>query len=157
KEKKTRKNALFSFQRLGVPVEGKVRVQLNLKVERQPYIGAVANFPDITFPVMWLEEGIDELTPAMRRWIYMATTFADAAVPCIAYGLILVGLITVIAVLIKAYQKVTFAHEAIELGKRTIRRGSSFIANGPHRLLVVRESYVLLNNNVSDEKGMEEL
>ncbi|XP_066584790.1 scavenger receptor class B member 1 [Prorops nasuta] len=140
--------------KLGVPVEGKVRVQLNLKVERQPDLAVVSNFPDIIFPIMWIEEGIDELTPPIRRWIYLSTTFADVAVPCITYGMILVGLITIFTILVKTYNSVVFRHEAIELGKRTIRRGSSFLVNGQHRLLVVRESYSLLNNDIEERQEM---
>ncbi|XP_035719198.1 scavenger receptor class B member 1-like [Vespa mandarinia] len=142
----------FKIQpKLGVPIEGKVRVQINLKVERQPNIGVVANFPDIVFPIMWLEEGIEELTPSIRRWVYLATTFADIAVPCVSYGLILVGLITIIVVFVKAYNNVVFTHEAIELGKRTIRRGSSFLVNQQHRLLVNKDSnYVLLSNDIEE-------
>ena len=80
----------FKIQsKLGVPLEGRVRLQLNLKVERQPHIGVVSHFPDIVFPVMWLEEGIEELTPSIRRWVYLATTFSDIAVPCASYGMTL--------------------------------------------------------------------
>ncbi|XP_014231233.1 scavenger receptor class B member 1 isoform X1 [Trichogramma pretiosum] len=143
----------FKIQpKLGVPVEGKVRVQLNLKVEHQPDISAVANFSDIVFPIMWLEEGIDELTPPIRRWVYLATTFADIAVPCITYGLILVGLASIVFVVYKAYSNVVLAHEAIELGKRTIRRGSSFIVNGQHRLMMTRDSYVLLQTEDPEDE-----
>ncbi|KAL6266243.1 hypothetical protein P5V15_003102 [Pogonomyrmex californicus] len=143
----------FKIQpKLGVPIEAKVRAQLNLKVERQPKIAVVSNFPDIVFPIMWLEEGIEELTPSIRRLIYLATTFADIAVPCITYGMILVGLTIIVTVFVKAYNSPVLAHEAIELGKRTIRRGSSFLINGQHRLLSGRDSYILLSNNDIDEK-----
>jgi len=128
-----------------------VRVQLNLMVERQPNIAVVSNFPDMMFPIMWIEEGIEELSPPIRRWIYLATTFSDIAVPCITYGLILVGLTIIVIVLVKVYNSPILAHEAIELGKRTIRRGSSILINGQHRLMVSRDSYVLLNND-ADEK-----
>ncbi|KZC11535.1 PREDICTED: scavenger receptor class B member 1 [Dufourea novaeangliae] len=137
--------------KLGVPLEGKVRLQLNLKIEHQPHIGVVSNFPDIVFPIMWLEEGIEELTPPIRRWIYLATTFCDIAVPCTSYGLILVGIIIIITVSAKAYNNAVFTHEAIELGKRTIRRGSMLLVNGQHRLLVTRDSYVLLNNSTNEK------
>ena len=128
-------------------MEGKVRVQLNLKVDHQPDISAVANFTDIIFPIMWLEEGIDELTPSIHRWVYLATTFADIAVPLLCYSLILVGLASIGAVTYSAYSNVVFSHEAIELGKRTIRRGSSFIITGQHRLLVAKDSYILLQTD----------
>lgn len=135
-----------------MPLEAKVRVQLNLKVEQQRIIATVANFSDIVFPIMWLEEGIEELTPPMRRLIYLATTFAENAVPCITYGMILVGLTIIVTVFVKAYNSPVLAHEAIELGKKTIRRGSSFLITGQHRLLASRDSYVLLNNIDLDEK-----
>ena len=48
---------LFSFfQKLGVPLEGKVRIQLNLKVTRAKDVYPVKDFRDFIFPVMWLEE-----------------------------------------------------------------------------------------------------
>ncbi|XP_058793511.1 scavenger receptor class B member 1 [Phymastichus coffea] len=144
----------FKIQpKLGVPVEGKVRVQLNLKVEHQPQITAVSNFTDIVFPIMWLEEGVDELTPSIQRWVYLATTFADIAVPLTTYGLILVGLASLLWVTYRTYSNAVLAHEAIELGKRTIRRGSSFIVNGQHKLMMARDSYVLLQ---TDDKSDEE-
>ncbi|XP_014210895.1 scavenger receptor class B member 1 isoform X2 [Copidosoma floridanum] len=143
----------FKIQpKLGVPVEGKVRVQLNLKVEHQPDISAVANFTDIVFPIMWLEEGVDELTPSIRRWVYLATTFADTLVPCLAYGLVLVGIGCLCVVIYKSYSNVVLTHEAIELGKRTIRRGSSFIVNGQHRLLMTKDSYVLLQTEDHEDE-----
>jgi len=125
-------------------------------VERQPNIAVVANFPDMIFPIMWIEEGIEELPPILRRWIYLATTFSDFAVPCITYGLILVGLTIIVIVLVKVYNSPVLAHEAIELGKRTIRRGSSILINGQHRLMAGRDSYILLSND-SDEKQNTEM
>lgn len=132
-------------------MEGKVRVQLNLKVDHQPDISAVANFSDIMFPIMWLEEGVDELSPSITRWVYLATTFADIAVPLLSYGCILVGIASLMIVSYRAYSNVVLAHEAIELGKRTIRRGSSFIINGQHRLLMTKDSYVLLQTEENED------
>lgn len=49
---------LFFFiqQKLGVPLEGKVRVQLNLKVDQSIYINSLKNFRSFVFPVIWVEE-----------------------------------------------------------------------------------------------------
>lgn len=138
-----------------MPVEGRVRVQLNLMVEHQPHISAVSKFPDIVFPIMWIEEGVEELTPSIKRLLYLSTTFADAMVPFVNYGFILVGLVVITTVFVKAYNDVIFAQEAIELGKKTIRRGSSFLINGQHRLLAQKESYVLLSNT-DEVKGEDE-
>lgn len=49
------------LQKLGVTLEASVKVQLNLKVERQTSIRAVAKFPSIMFPIIWAEEV--KLTP----------------------------------------------------------------------------------------------
>ncbi|XP_014467829.1 PREDICTED: scavenger receptor class B member 1-like [Dinoponera quadriceps] len=143
--------------KLGVPIEAKLRVQMNLKVERHPYIAAIANFPDIVFPIMWLEEGVEELTPTIRRLLYLSTTFLDIGVPCFTYGLILAGLTVIITVFVKANNNPVLAHEAIELGKRTIRRGSSFLINGQHRLMSSRDSYILLNNDIDEKQDIIEI
>lgn len=47
---------LVLLQSIGVPLEGKVRVQLNLKVDQSNHIEAVREFRSIVFPIMWLEE-----------------------------------------------------------------------------------------------------
>lgn len=46
----------FIQQKLGVPLEGKVRVQLNLKVDQSIYINSLKNFRSFVFPVIWVEE-----------------------------------------------------------------------------------------------------
>lgn len=46
----------FSKQKLGVPLEGKVRVQLNLKVDQSIYISSLKNFRSFMFPIIWVEE-----------------------------------------------------------------------------------------------------
>lgn len=43
------------LQKLGVTIEARVRVQLNLMVEHAE-IHPVRQFPSIVFPIMWLEE-----------------------------------------------------------------------------------------------------
>lgn len=44
------------LQKLGVPLEGKVRVQLNLKVDQSEHIESLKKFRNFIFPVIWLEE-----------------------------------------------------------------------------------------------------
>jgi len=106
---------------------------------------------------MWVEEGVEELPPSVRRLVYLATTFADIAVPCLTYGMILVGLTIIFMVFVKTYNSPVLAHEAIELGKRTIRRGSSFLINGQHRLMIGRDSYILLSNNDDEKQDIIEM
>ncbi|CAO1331993.1 unnamed protein product [Diamesa tonsa] len=141
----------FKIQpKLGVPVEGKVRVQLNLRVEHTPAVQSVANFRDFVFPIMWLEEGISELTPPIRRWIYLGTVFAPRIIPLIAYALIVGGAFTIIFMFVRAYKNFVFATdptiEILEMGRRSLRRGSSILINGQHRILAHRDSYHLLKS-----------
>jgi hypothetical protein len=91
-------------------------------------------------------QGISELTPSIRHWVYLATTVAEVAVPIFSYGFIILGTLILVGVFIKAYKNVVFTKEALEKGKETLRRGSSFILNGQHRLLIIRDSYTLLND-----------
>ncbi|XP_030753004.1 lysosome membrane protein 2-like [Sitophilus oryzae] len=115
--------------KLGVPVEGKVRVQLNLRIQQAPNINPVKDFKTMVFPVMWLEEGIDELTPPIRRWLYVATTFADVACPLMTYGFIIFGSCLIIAVFVNAYKSIMFTKKTIQIGMKNLRRGSLLISS----------------------------
>lgn len=151
KPEKEKHQTYFLIQpNLGVPLEGQVRVQFNLKVEHSPNIHSVAKFPDIVFPIIWLQEGIAELTPSIRRWVYLSTTIAEVSASIFGYGSIVLGILILVGVFIKAYKNVVFTKETLEKGKETLRRGSSFIINGQHRLLIIRDSYSLLNNVNTD-------
>ena len=90
------------------------------------------------------------MTPSIRRWLYLATTVGEVAAPILSYGLISMGLLILITMFVKAYKNVVFTKETIAKGKETLRRGSSFIVNGQHRLLIIRDSYTLLNNVNTD-------
>lgn len=100
---------------------------------------------------------MSELPPNIRRWIYVATVFAPNAVPVIAYGLIVSGAFMFIYVFVRAYKNFVFETdptiEILEMGRRSLRRGSSFLIQHQHRLMIPRDSYVLLkasNNNEGD-------
>lgn len=131
-----------------MPLEGKVRVQLNLKIEHSPNVAPASSFPSIVYPIMWLEEGVDELTPSIRCWIYLATTVADVACPVVTYGCIFVGCCVLVGVFVNAYKSMVFAKETIEIGMRTLRRGSVYLTH-PNRLVVRRDTYTLLDPNES--------
>ncbi|KMY96985.1 lysosome membrane protein 2 isoform X1 [Drosophila simulans] len=152
KPEREKHETYFKIQpKLGVPLEGKVRIQLNLKVTRAKDVYPVRDFRDFVFPVMWLEEGISELTPAIKRWIYLGTVIAPSAVPIGSYLMILGGAFAIIFSFVRAYQNFMFAQdptlEILEMGRRSLRRGSSFIAHQQHRLLVHhRDSYSLLRH-----------
>ncbi|XP_031330382.1 scavenger receptor class B member 1-like isoform X1 [Photinus pyralis] len=139
--------------KLGVPLEIKLRVQLNLRVDQAENVRPVSTFPSMMFPIMWLEEGIDEVTPAIRRWVYLATTFSDLACPIFTYGSIVTGSCILIGVFINTYKSLVFTKQSIEIGMKTLRRNGAYLSNHslfsqqPHRLsLIVRNSYVLLDD-----------
>lgn len=153
--KQEKHETFFKIQpKLGVPLEAAVRVQLNLAVEEST-IHAVRGFPTITFPIMWVEEGIGDLPPNIHRWIYLATSFAPNLAPILEYGFIIFGSLVLIVVFVRAYKSLVFTQENLERGREKLRRGSSFIVNGQHRLMIIRDSYSLLGNHSpeSEEHG----
>lgn len=95
---------------------------------------------------MWLEEGIDELTPPIRTWILLGTTIADVVCPLITYGFIVMGSCILVGVFINAYKSLVFTKETIEIGMRNLRRGSVYISH-PNRLVIRRDTYTLLDPN----------
>ncbi|KAE8747118.1 hypothetical protein FOCC_FOCC006116 [Frankliniella occidentalis] len=120
----------FKIQpKLGVTMEAKVRIQLNLKVDHAPYIHSVHTFPEIVFPIIWLEEGVDELTPEIHRWVYIATTAADFIIPSVEYSFIVVGALTLAAVFVRTYKGVVFTAENLERGMEELRCGSHLLVN----------------------------
>ncbi|KAJ0183011.1 hypothetical protein K1T71_000987 [Dendrolimus kikuchii] len=156
--KKEKHETYFMIQpKLGVPVEGWVRVQLNMKVDRAPNIriNNINNFPDIMFPVMWLEEGIGGLTTPIWRWMYLATTVGPIAALVINYTLIFIGLFTLIIVFLRAYKSLVIGQnsiEIIEIGRETLRRSSTIIINGSQRVLSSNSCYQPLSQNDKSDK-----
>ncbi|XP_055387931.1 lysosome membrane protein 2 isoform X3 [Condylostylus longicornis] len=155
KPNKVKHRTFFKIQpKLGVPLEGKVRIQLNLKVDKAKYISSVQNFRNFIFPIMWLEEGISELTPSIWRWIYLGTVFAPNCVPIVSYITILVGIFMIIFMFVYTFKNYVFVQdptlELIEIGRRSLRRGSSFIIHQQHKFMLHKECYTLLKPSQSD-------
>ncbi|CAB3233520.1 unnamed protein product [Arctia plantaginis] len=156
-EKKKHETYFMIQPKIGVPLEGFVRVQLNMKVDQAPNIAInnINNFPNIIFPVMWLEEGIHELSTPIWRWIYLATTVGPVAAPLITYSLIIFGFLSLTIVFIKTYKSLVIGQnsiEILELGRQTLRRGSTLVVHGSHKILPNRESmYLPLNNDKIQE------
>ncbi|XP_025830751.1 scavenger receptor class B member 1 isoform X2 [Agrilus planipennis] len=150
---KEKHETYFKIQpKLGVPVEAKVRVQLNLRVEQAENVRPVSRFPNIVYPIMWLEEGIDELTPSIRRWVYLATTVSEVACPLFTYGSIFFGSCILVGVFVNAYKSLLFTKETIEGGMRTLRQQGVYLANGRSNSVISRDSYVLLENHMIDRR-----
>lgn len=143
-EKELHETYFMIQPKLGVPLEGFVRVQLNIKVDRAANIriNQINQFPDIIFPVMWLEEGVHELTPSIWRWLFLATRVGPVAVPVLTYSMIIFGATILVLLFVRAYKKMVFSPkvEIYEIGRETIRRGSTLIIQGAHKLLPDRET-----------------
>ncbi|XP_066149330.1 lysosome membrane protein 2 isoform X1 [Euwallacea fornicatus] len=147
----------FKIQpKLGVPLEGKIRVQLNLRVQQAPNILPVKDFRTMVFPIMWLEEGVDELNPTIRRWIYLATTFAEIGGPLMTYGCIFFGTCLVAGVLVNAYKSAVFTKKNIEIGMQNLRRKSSLLGSVPNRFISRNDSTTYTLLDVSDEADADE-
>ncbi|CAH1981588.1 unnamed protein product [Acanthoscelides obtectus] len=75
---------------MGTAMAAKARVQINLAVSQVVDIKQVATFPDIVFPIMWFEEGLDSLPKEMTGLMGLATyvpPVARASLSGILFGL----------------------------------------------------------------------
>ncbi|XP_068086311.1 scavenger receptor class B member 1 isoform X2 [Anabrus simplex] len=76
---------------MGVSLRARARVQINLAVSQVVDIKQVATFPDIVFPIMWFEDGIDALPAEVTDMLNFATRVPPVAKACLSYGLFVVG------------------------------------------------------------------
>lgn len=90
---------IFLFQEMGTSLRARARVQINLAVSQVIDIKQVANFPDIIFPILWFEEGIDGLPEEITSLMLLATQVPPKARSTLMLVLFIVGaLLLVIAV-----------------------------------------------------------
>lgn len=61
---------------MGTALRGRARIQINLAVSQVIDIKQVATFPDIVFPILWFEEGIDALPDEITEKMMLATSVA---------------------------------------------------------------------------------
>lgn len=84
---------------MGLALRARARIQINLAVSQVVDIKQVANFPDIVFPILWFEEGVDGLPDQILDLALMATTVPPKARVVLMIGLyILGGLMLILAV-----------------------------------------------------------
>lgn len=101
-------------------------------------------------------QGVEELPSHLQILVYLSTTFADKVVPYLLYGLIGLGALILVGVFLKTYKNYIFTEENVELGKRTLRRGSSFFVGGQSKLLMVRDTYTLLQSPLQESTETEQ-
>ncbi|XP_055318863.1 scavenger receptor class B member 1 isoform X1 [Sitodiplosis mosellana] len=84
---------------MGTSLRARARVQINLAVSQVIDIKQVANFPDIIFPILWFEEGIDGLPEEITSLMLLATQVPPKARSTLMLVLFIVGaLLLLIAV-----------------------------------------------------------
>ncbi|KAK6645191.1 hypothetical protein RUM43_001467 [Polyplax serrata] len=76
---------------MGVALRAKARIQINLAVSQVVDIKQVATFPDIVFPIMWFEDGIEELPSQVTDLLSLATKAPPVAKSAISYTLFVLG------------------------------------------------------------------
>jgi len=76
---------------MGTTLRARARVQINLAVSQVQDIKQVANFPDIVFPILWFEEGIDGLPDQVVKLMKVATTVPDKARTVLMIALFTLG------------------------------------------------------------------
>lgn len=84
---------------MGTSLRARGRIQINLAVSQVIDIKQVANFPDIVFPIMWFEEGIEGLPTEITNLMNFATTVPPKARSTLMLVLFIIGaLLLIIAV-----------------------------------------------------------
>lgn len=126
-------------------MEIKVRLQINMKIDKAPRVSVVKDFPSIIFPIIWLEDGIDDVPLTLRNLIYLGTTIADIASHLITYGTIIVGSCIMIGVFVNTYKSLIFTKDTIEFGMRSLKDGALHLPRP--KPFIKRNTYTLLNLN----------
>ena len=85
---------------MGTALRGRARIQINLAVSQVQDIKQVASFPDIVFPIMWFEDGVDELSVEVTSLLKMAVDLPLVARIIVASALGAIGLVVLVSALI---------------------------------------------------------
>lgn len=90
---------------MGTTLRARARVQINLAVSQVVDIKQVANFPDIVFPIIWFEEGINRLPDEIISLMKVATTVPEKARFSLMVALFSVGSLLFVASVICLVRK----------------------------------------------------
>ncbi|XP_017771039.1 PREDICTED: scavenger receptor class B member 1 isoform X2 [Nicrophorus vespilloides] len=81
---------------MGAGLSAKGRIQINLAVSQVTDIKQVASFPDIIFPIIWFEDGIDSLPEEMTSLMALATSVPPVARAVLTGILLVIGLLMLV-------------------------------------------------------------
>lgn len=101
---------------MGSALRARARIQINLAVSQVIDIKQVANFPDIVFPILWFEEGIDGLPDEITDLMLLATKVPPKAKIILMIALFVLGtvllLVSVICLVRSSHRQSTLHLEA---------------------------------------------
>ncbi|XP_003426273.1 scavenger receptor class B member 1 isoform X2 [Nasonia vitripennis] len=84
---------------MGTALRARARIQINLAVSQVRDIKQVASFPDIVFPIMWFEDGIDQLPEEVTSLLKMAVDLPPVARAAVCGALGAIGLVVLVGAL----------------------------------------------------------
>lgn len=85
---------------MGTALRARARMQINLAVSQVRDIKQVASFPDIVFPIIWFEDGVDEVSPEMRSLLKMAMDVPPVARAAVSGALAALGALVLLGALV---------------------------------------------------------
>jgi hypothetical protein len=77
--------------KLGLAMQAKARMQINIQMNRVEEIPQTANLTNILIPVVWFEDGIDDLPPVVTSLIRQAIDLPEVAEKGLSYVLFILG------------------------------------------------------------------
>lgn len=86
--------------KVGTTLRAAARVQINLAVSQVVDIKQVATFPDIVFPILWFQDGIDHLPSEMRGLLKMAVEVPPFARAVVCSAMAVVGGVVLLGALV---------------------------------------------------------
>ncbi|XP_014213612.1 scavenger receptor class B member 1 [Copidosoma floridanum] len=113
---------------MGTTLRAKARIQINLAVSQVRDIKQVASFPDIVFPIIWFEDGIDQLPNDVTSLMRLAIDLPPIARTTISGGLAIIGffvLIGALACLTRAASRQEKLHLSNPLPIRSVKDENS--------------------------------
>lgn len=76
-----------------------------------------------------------------------------------SYSMIMIGALTIVIIFIRAYRNIVFpvdpATELLEMGRKSLRRGSTILVHHQQRVHIRRDSYALLRADENSQNIIE--
>ncbi|XP_035713414.1 scavenger receptor class B member 1 isoform X2 [Folsomia candida] len=77
--------------KLGLAMQAKGRVQINIQMSKVDEIPQTANLTDLLIPIVWFEDGIEQLPPVVLGLLRQAISMPEVAEAALSYILFVIG------------------------------------------------------------------